>query len=246
MNTDTLPVNRLAALWQNWRSRLLFKFILPRVQRATLEGVKLDISALSPLMKNNIRTGRYEVQERRLAHCVLTGEDVVLELGAAIGFIGLFCRKVIGVKYHLGVEANPKTLKQLRCNYALNHLEPNVIHAAAAAEDGEITLNIDGEFWENSVVNTHPSSSSAITVPARSLQSLVAKMPHPPTTLICDIEGAEQYLDFSQLPPSVDKIIIELHPDLIGRDRVDEILCQLTMLGFQISAETAGTWLLKK
>ena len=245
MSTAALPVNPFASFWQDLSSRVLFKFILPRLQQVKLESITLDVGRLSPLMKNNIRTGRYEVQERLLAHQVLTKDDVVIELGGAIGFIGLFCRKVIGVKHHFSVEANPATLEMLRRNYALNGLQPHVIHAAAAAQDGEIELNISGEFWENSVVNTG-ASSKTITVPAYSLHSLVARMAEPPTTLICDIEGAEQYLDFSQLPASVNKIIIELHPAMIGQAPVDHILQQLAAMGFAERAQEAGTWLLAR
>ena len=245
MNTAALPNSPVAAFWQNLSSRLLFKFVLPRLQRVKLEGIALDVSKLSPLMKNHIRTGRYEVQERLLAHRALTRDDVVLELGGAIGFIGLFCRKVIGVKHHFSVEANPETLELLKRNYALNRLQPDVIHAAAGAEDGEISLNIGGEFWENSVVNSAGANRS-ITVPAFSLRSLVAKMPESPTALVCDIEGAEQYLDFTQLPASVSKIIIELHPEMIGQERVDQILKDLAAMGFAEAAREAGTWLLTK
>ena len=237
-------MNPIAALWQNFHSRVLFKFILPRLNQTELEGVKLDISKLSPLMKNHIRTGRYEVQERRLAQQSLTKNDVILELGGAIGFIGLYCRKVVGVKYHFSVEANPHTLEQLKRNYALNGLTPNVIHAAAAASDGEITLNVGGEFWENSVVTKDDAKS--ITVPALSLGSLIQKMAEPPTVLVCDIEGAEQYLDFTQLPSGVKKIIIELHPEIIGLEPVNQILADFTAMGFKELTQEAGTWLLER
>jgi FkbM family methyltransferase len=244
MTTAALPINPIAALWQNLHSRVLFKFVLPLMQHAELEGIKLDISKLSPLMKNHIRTGRYEVQERRLAQQSLTNDDIILELGGAIGFIGLYCRKVIGVKHHLSVEANPHTLEQLKRNYALNGLAPQVIHAAAAAEDGEIMLNVGGEFWENSIVTKDHSKS--ITVPALSLSSLIAMMPASPTALVCDIEGAEQHLDFTQLPRSVKKIIIELHPEIIGRRREAQILARLYTMGFKERVRDAGTWLLER
>jgi len=245
MNSAALPMNPVVSLWQNLHSRLLFKFVLPQLQSVELEGVKLDVSGLSSLMKNHIRTGRYEVQERRIAQRVLTKNDVVLELGGAIGFIGLFCRQQIGVKHHFSVEANPNTLKLLQRNYALNGLKPDAIHAAAAAENGEITLDIGGEFWENSVLKTDRTATT-ITVPALSLKSLVALMPESPTTLICDIEGAEQYLDFSQLPASVTKIIIELHPEMTGQQTVNEIVAGLEALGFKTMVETDGTWFLAR
>jgi FkbM family methyltransferase len=227
---------------QDFLTRWHFKFTLPVKRRATLHGVKLDISRLSPLMKNNILQDRYEFQERRLALRCLTRKDVVLELGGAIGFIGLFCRKVIGVRHHVTVEPNPNTQGMLKRNYALNKLEPRLIEAAASAEDGEISLDIGGEFWENSIV-TASDSSKRITVPSMSLPSIIRRMPEPPTALICDIEGAEAYLDFTQLPMSVTRIIIELHPSIVGEDVAKRIVEQIHTLGFHTRFVEENTWL---
>ena len=243
MSSLALPSNPLLDLWRNLHSRLRFKFILPRKRQASLEGVRLDISTLSPLMKNIILTGRYESQERQLARQALTKDDVILELGGAIGFIGLYCRKVIGVKHITSVEANPNTLKLLRRNYELNGLTPNVIHAAAAAEDGELDLNIGGEFWENTLTGT---SSNTVRVPSKSLSSLIKQMPAAPTALICDIEGAEQYLDFTQLPASVTKIIIELHPGMIGEESTRRVVSELAAVGFSSVTERDGTRLFRR
>lgn len=240
MSSLALQSHPLLELWRGFHSRLRFKFVLPRVRTAKLEGVKLDISTLSPLMKNIILTGRYESQERQLARKALGKHDIVLELGGAIGFIGLYCRKVLGVKHVTSVEANPHTLRLLRRNYELNGLAPHVLHAAAAATDGEIDLNIGGEFWENTVTGT---SSNTVRVPARSLASLIRQMPEPPTVLICDIEGAEQYLDFTELPTGVTKIIIELHPAMIGEEKVAGLIASLAMLGFVPKVDEGGTWM---
>lgn len=241
----TSPSNRqlLPEIWNNLHSRILFKFLLPRLHTAEIEGVRLDVSGLSSLMKNRIRTGRYEVQERLLAQRALTPRDVVLELGGAIGFIGLYCRKVIGVKQHVSVEANPSTLEMLKRNYALNGLQPRVIHAAAAAEDGTLELDVGGEFWENSLL-TAAEATKTVSVPALSLERLVELMPESPTVLICDIEGAEQYLNFAQLPTSVSKVIVELHPEVTGEAVVERILQDFGNLGFIRAGREGDTWLL--
>ena len=243
MSSLALPSNPLLELWRNLHSRLRFKFILPRKREASLEGVRLDISTLSPLMKNIILTGRYESQERQLALRSLTKDDIVLELGGAIGFIGLYCRKIIGVKHITSVEANPHTLKLLRRNYELNGLTPSVIHAATAAEDGELDLNIGGEFWENTLTGT---SSKTVRVPARSLGSLIQQMPESPTALVCDIEGAEQYLEFTRLPGTVTKIIIELHPGMIGEAATQRVVDKLASLGFRCEAKSEETQLFRR
>lgn len=230
---------------QDFLTRWYFKFTLPAKRRAILHGVKLDISRISPLMKNHILQDRYEFQERRLALRCLTRKDVVLELGGAIGFIGLFCHKVIGVRHHVTVEPNPNTQAMLKRNYALNKLEPWLIVAAASAEDGEISLDIGGEFLENSIVTAGDASDSSIriTVPSLSLPSIIRRMPEAPTALICDIEGAEAYLDFTQLPMSVTRIIIELHPSIVGEDVAKRVVEQIHALGFHTRVVEENTWL---
>lgn len=238
----TLTLPSLSSLWQNLRLRWYFKYTLPSKKQTMLYGVELDISMLSPLMKNNILEGRYEFQERRLASRCLTPRDVVLELGGAIGFIGLFCRKVIGVRHHLTVEANPRTIELMKRNYRLNAITPHVVHAAAAAADGEITLDVGGEFWENSTISSSPSGEK-IQVPSRSLHSLAALLPQPPTVLICDIEGAETQLDFAQLPPSATRIIIELHPAIVGENAVQSLVQKIHSLGFRTESVEENTWL---
>lgn len=229
-------------LWQDFRTRWRFKYVLPRVTTVTLEGVKLDVSALSPVMKNNLLLGRYEVQERTLAQQCLTAGDAVLEVGGAIGFIGLFCQTRLGITRYTTVEANPNTVELLKRNYALNGRTPVVWNTALAAEDGEVTLNIGNEFWENSLV-AGADSGRAVRVPAASLATLAGRLGYQPTALIMDIEGAEQFVDFKQTPPSVKRIIIELHPAFIGTAKTYQIVADLVNLGFRVEREEGGTFL---
>jgi hypothetical protein len=78
------------------------------------------------------------------------------------------------------------------------------------------------------------------------LGSLVEGMPEAPTVLICDIEGAEAYLDFQALPGSVRKIIIELHPSVTGEAEVARILGDFGALGFTQVGREGDTWLLAR
>jgi len=216
--------------------------MLPRVRQATLEGVKLDVSTLSPVMKNNLLEGRYEVQERTLAQEFLTAEDAVLEVGGAIGFIGLFCQTRLGISRYTTVEANPGTVEMLKRNYVLNGRTPAVLNLALAAEDGEVTLNIGNEFWENSLV-AGANSGRSVRVPAASLETLTRRLGYAPTALIIDIEGAEQFVNFAQVPRSVRKIIMELHPHVTGFAKTYQIIADLLGLGFHVERENGGTYL---
>ena len=232
----------LFQLWQDFRTRWRFKFTLPKVRSVTLEGVKLDVTGLSPIMKNNLLLGRYEVQERMMAQEFLTADDTVLEIGGAIGFIGLFCQIRLGIKRYTTLEANPNTVEVLRRNYLLNDRVPIVWHLALADTDGEVTLNIGADFWENSLV-AGAGEGRSVRVPATTLATLVRRLDYPPTTLIMDIEGAEQFVDFKQVAPSVKKMIIELHPNFIGATRTYQIIADLLNLGFRVERENGGTFL---
>ena len=220
--------------------RFRFKFILPQRRLARVDGLKLDISRLSSYMKNNVLEGRYEKQERRMVEKHLTPQDRVLELGGAIGYISLYCQCILGIRQYTTVEANPATAEILRKNHALNGSSAPVWNLAAAQEDGELDLDIGAEFWTNSIVTS--SGGRKVRVPCLSLPSILAKLTYSPTTLIADIEGAEQYLDFAAIPKDLTKIIIELHPDMIGEAKVREIQANLAHLGFEQVEEEAGTF----
>ena len=61
--------------------------------------------------------------------------------------------------------------------------------------------------------------------------------------VIIDVEGAEQFVDFRQMPGSVNKIIIELHPNCIGHAKTYQIVADLVNLGFRVEREEGGTFL---
>lgn len=229
---------------QRIRTNLRFRFFLPAARRATLGGVRLSLKGMSPMMKNIILTGRYEREERRLCDRSLEREDVVLQLGSAIGFLGLYCLKTIGVKRVYEVEANPDTLEKLKVNYRKNGEVARVLHAAVAPENGNLELNVGGEFWENSLVS---SGSESISVPARTLSSILNEFGGPSiSAVICDIEGAEEMLDFGELPDSVRTIIIELHPEIIGERPVSRIEAAFVALGFREVAREFNTRLYQR
>ena len=76
-----------------------------------------------------------------------------------------------------------------------------------------------------------------------SLPSIVAEMPASPTALICDIEGAETHLDFSQLPQTVTRIIIELHPSITGEEAAERVAADIRSQGFRLVERQENTWL---
>lgn len=231
-------------LIQEFQLRYRFKYVLPKIQEITLEGLKLDVSGLSTKIRNRLLSGAYECHEKQMCFDYLTPNDSVLEIGGAIGFIGLVCQKKLGIKNYVCFEANPKTYEILKRNYELNGIEPRVWNMALANADGHVDLEIGSDFWENSICydNTKQGGVKTVRVPAGTLDTLLRLAEQKVNTLIIDIEGAEQFIEFQRIPEEISKIIIELHPGVMGQEVMYNIVATLIGLGFRVAREENDTF----
>lgn len=231
-------------LYQEFLVRYRFKYVLPKVKEVTLEGMKFDVSQLSTKIRNRLLSGAYESHEKGMCRDFLSGNDSVLEIGGAIGFIGLFCQKKLGINNYCCFEANPRTYEILKRNYQINDCEPRVWNMALAHFDGEVDLEVGSDFWENTICYSDQAEAGVKTVrvPAGTLSTLLNKAGQNVNVLIIDIEGAEQYIDFKSIPVSINKIIIELHPGVIGQETTFNIVANLIGLGFRVGREENDTF----
>jgi FkbM family methyltransferase len=231
-------------LCQEFRLRYHFKYVLPKIQEITLEGLRFDVSSLSPKIRNRLMNVGYEQHEKVMCQDFLTPHDSVVEIGGAIGFIGLICQKKIGIKSYTVFEANPATFQILKRNYELNGLTANVHNVALAHADGEVELDVGSDFWENSIIyDKNPAKGcKTVRVPAASLSTILKLAKGKPNVLIVDVEGAEQFIDFTQIPEEINKIIIELHPKVIGQETTYNIVANLVIKGFRVAREQEGTF----
>lgn len=230
---------------QRFRSHWNFNKGCPSVFE--YHGVQIDLSILPPGMRSVILSGNYELPEVQLISGFIDCDDRILEIGSALGFVGLHCRKIIGVTDVICVEPNPQTLIYLQRNYELNGIVPTVVSAALAACDGPLKFYVSDMFWCDALdVRDDVSNSTEIDVLGLTFDSIIKKTNSVFNTLIIDIEGGERYLPLDKIPPSVDKILIELHPEVIGNRSSYVILETLVRLGFDIHGRVHNTWALKK
>lgn len=207
----------------------------------------MQLDCLSAGMQRELSADTYESAELDLISKILSPQDRVLEIGGAIGFIGLFCRKVLKVDEVISVEPNPKTLSYLRRNYELNGLTPSVIEAAVASTDGPVTFYTNDMFWEDSLVQSAKNAGATpITVPGLTFNSLLQRAGKTFNTLIIDVEGAEQYLPLDSIPKDIKKIVIEIHQNIIGVRPGYQILETLIRSGFQIQGQRSDCWALTR
>jgi FkbM family methyltransferase len=222
-------------------------FPKPLPAQIDYHGIKLQLDCLPVGMQSVLLSGNYELPEIKILPELITEDDRVLEIGAAIGFLGLFCRNIIKVKELVSVEPNPGTIAYLQRNYELNGLKPVIIPAAMTPVDGPISFHVTDMFWCDSLVSrTDTSSPHQITVAGLSFGSLVKRAGIEFNALIMDIEGGEQHLPVNSLPPHVNKVLIEIHPEVIGARQAYGVLESLIQAGFKVQSHFHNTWALKR
>jgi hypothetical protein len=99
------------------------------------------------------------------------------------------------------------------------------------ANSGTANFYIRYNFWASSSHAGRAEGAKRVTpVRVHALDQEISE--YHPTFLIMDIEGGEESLIGSSDLSGINKIMMELHPDLIGDSGVDRVLSWLRVLGF--------------
>jgi FkbM family methyltransferase len=231
--------------WQRWKQWSFEHYTLPSAVSHSLEGVTLSLEGLSLCMKRAILKGAYEKAEIAISRKLIREGDNILELGGAIGFVGLFCLTQMKASRVISVEANPETAEQLKHNYGINQRLPEFIVAAVSASDGTAEFNVGAEFWEDSLTS-RSEHLRRIAVRTISLPSLLNEAKCCFSCLLIDVEGAEAEIGWESVPSSVETIIIEIHPELVGFPASFRVLNKFQNLGFDVICHVGNVYGLKR
>ncbi len=176
---------------------------------------------------------RYEEAETRLLDQFLKPDDVIVEAGAALGFVGLLCARIVGVQNITMIEANRDLEPEIWHNFEINGFDPPDIRigVAAAASDGIVDFHIAKQFWSSSVVER------GVTLRTDRLETIGLNdlfREKRATIFICDIEGGEftlfDGLDLSGLR----LIIMEVHAKLATDDMMAALREKIAAQGFTL------------
>lgn len=137
-----------------------------------------------------------------LKQCLKAG-DTFWDIGANWGWISLPAARIVGSSGRvIAIEPSPSNLAWLKRHIALNECETivRVIEAAVCEQNGGVvnfSLLEDGRspsnslMFSNSVNGEAPKVSREISVPAITLDSLLAEQKRVPQLVKIDVEGAE-------------------------------------------------------
>lgn len=189
-------------------------------------GVLIDVEhdAITGFMRRVLTSGEYEHTEVRFLADVLRPDDVVLELGAGIGFLGTFTKTTEPSATVVAYEANPALMPVIARTQELNGVEFEVRNAVLGEEAGTTDFYVNKAFWASSATHDY-GGASVIQVPAHSAASVMAE--HDFDLVVMDIEGGEIEL-LPQLDlRTVDRMVLETHPQITGDRAVRKMLRRL-------------------
>ena len=154
-------------------------------------------------------------------------------LSAGLGLAcSTYCSLEIGSDRVKTFEANPFMQPLISKTFALNGVSPELVMGAIGAKQGELEFHVRANFWASSSHHARAEGSvQTISVPVHALHEEI--LAARPTYLLVDIEGAEVGLVDSSALPGVRKVMVEVHPDLIGEGGVRRFLGWLSDLGFK-------------
>lgn len=236
------------SLIKKFRSWYFFKYKIHHQSKWDLNGIVIYLDSLSPKMRDVVVRNQYENNEFIITKRYCEPSDVVLEFGGAIGYISAHLKKNLGLKKVTSFEPDPFCIEEMERNHALNGLNaPNVIPCAVSGTTGSISLRRGSNFWENSIFSSGNESrrsaeSSDLVVQTVAYEELLETYGSDANVIICDIEGAELLINWEMTPKQIEKIIIELHPEIYGYTKMYEFVHSLIGLGYLV--EDQSRWVL--
>lgn len=195
-------------------------------------GVKIKVGKhISENITSFIYSGAYEGEEVAILSKVLKPTDKVLEIGAGLGFLTIFCAKQIGSKNIVAYEANPLLIEKIKENFSLNNVNPDIQNVILGDTESEVDFFVEDSFWSSSTIR-RSDEAKVIKVKSININDILLDM--RPNFIIMDIEGGEKELIYKINFNLIDKLLIEIHPHVIGNTQATKIIAYLFEKGFEL------------
>lgn len=211
----------------------------------TIDGVTLisDRDRIPLYLRDLMYREVYEDTERNILLKILKQGYKVVELGTGLGFISLLAARICGSENVNTYEANRTIEPLIRENFRLNGIEPR-LHMRAVTRDGrKLSFNATDNIISSSSFD-RGVSGKALEVDSIAFSEVLSH--HSPDILVMDVEGGEYELLLSGDLGATKHILVELHPHIIGQEKVDEIRDHLAAAGFVIESNDRKTFHFRK
>ena len=196
---------RLPVLRQ-WREQRDIEFVVGDIV------IEAPNPPVSRSVRKSLRKNGYETAEIYLVRHLVRPGNTVLDLGSGLGLTSIAAAKASGNGRVVGYEADPTIAPLAEKNVRRNGVHVEIRNKAIAKEKGVCEFHIHPSFPASSLF---PSKRSRrILMEADAFQDVVDEI--QPDVIICDIEGVEKEVFAGANLSSVHRLVVEVHPQVIG------------------------------
>lgn len=218
--TETLRM----PIFKHWRDGHDDVFV---IEGAALEAPNPPVSRS---VRKSLQRNRYENAEAYLVSHLVRPGDTVLDLGAGLGLTAILAAKASGGGRVVAYEANPAIAPLAEKNARRNGVQVEIRNRAVAAKKGLCEFHLRRSFPASSFIAT--KGSKTIQIAADAAQEVIDEV--RPDVILCDIEGIEKEVLIRSNLSSVQRLVVEVHPQIIGLLGVAECAEALTLAGFRL------------
>lgn len=205
-----------------------------------INGILLNIKNLH-YHKNELKkliSGKYEIGENSIMKETLNSNDIVLDLGTGIGYNSIYAKKNIGCEV-FSFEGNPELIPIIKENLKLNKVKVEIYNKIVVVEKSKnfVIFNVAEHYTGSSLENLDSLTNlkNKYEIETISINDVINDI--LPTYMMCDIEGGELGIfsncDFLK-ESSINKILIEFHPRVLGENKTLELINNIINQGFHL------------
>lgn len=194
-----------------------------------MNGLKIRVDARLPAeIQTKLRKNNYDYEALRFANALLEANDRVLEVGAGIGVLAVTCAYICGEDNVTCYEANTDTAPLLKSNFRLNKMRPRLRQKAVATHAGVVDFFFNDDIVSSSLIPRQ--GIEATPVACDDIADIVLEL--DPNVIVMAAEGAEVTLLPHADLSGVEKLLLELHPNIAGRRATENLVKILHQRGF--------------
>jgi FkbM family methyltransferase len=209
---------------RQWHERRDHEFVVGDI---VIEAPKPPISGS---VRKSLRKNEYETAETYLVRHLVRPGNTVLDLGSGLGLTSIAAAKASGNGRIVGYEADPVIVPLAEKNVRRNSVHVEIRNKAIAKEKGVCEFYVHPSFPASSLLPF--KGSKKILIEADAFQDAADEI--QPDVISCDIEGLEKEVFVGANLSSVHRLVVEVHPQVIGLLGVLQCVQHLAVSGFSL------------
>jgi FkbM family methyltransferase len=220
--------------------RLLFALRRPPL-RVSVDGIDVRGFLRHRSFLDHLARGDYETYLRRLFVDALAGSNLVLDVGAHVGFYSLLAARGCPGARVVAIEADPYNAAALAANVRRADSAIEVVAKAAADEVGRAVFQQNlGTVGSSLVVRRGTGPTRVVEVETTTVDALVAANPVGRLLLKLDVEGAERraLAGMHATIGAAESVValVEVNPKALAESRstAADLVADLEALGLEV------------